>query len=152
MFHVGQFARDRPNAGTRRAQAVDSHARSRDNLRVQRAFGDGLLDGTEMCGIPAAYLPKPKPTPTPKPTPSPTPAVGCLADFVNWDLNQDGGLDYREFAEGKFARIRFFKAPTEAEVASMKAGFQEEAARLDTNQDKQLSKDEFAAACAAETI
>ena len=150
-YSAGDF-RPPPPPGTARAAVMPDAEEFARLFASMDHDGDGLLDGTEMCGIPAAYLPKPKPTPTPKPTPSPTPAVGCLADFVNWDLNQDGGLDYREFAEGKFARIRFFKAPTEAEVASMKAGFQEEAARLDTNQDKQLSKDEFAAACAAETI
>ena len=69
----------------------------------------------------------------------------AATQFRRYDTDKDGFLSQTEFVEGRWGEIRFIRAPTDAEVASMKAGFAQEFKQLDTNHDGKLSFAEFAA-------
>ena len=69
----------------------------------------------------------------------------AATQFRRYDTDKDGFLSQTEYVEGRWGDIRFIKAPTDAEVANMKAGFAEEFKRLDTDHDGKLTFTEFAA-------
>ena len=85
--------------------------------------------------------------PSPSPSAKPAASAECMADFDAFNVREDTVLDYDEYADGKFGKVRFIKAPTEQEVKAMKDGFRAEAEKADMNKDGKLSRDEFATTC-----
>jgi Ca2+-binding EF-hand superfamily protein len=67
------------------------------------------------------------------------------AEIKRFDLNKNGTLSQMEFVDGRFSQVRFFKAPTAAEVASMKANFAKTFNKLDANKDGALTAQELVA-------
>lgn len=93
---------------------------------------------------------KPSPSPSPSaaaPSAKPSASAECMADFDAFNVRKDTVLDYDEYVDGKYGKIRFIKAPTEQEVKTMKDGFRAEAEKADTNKDGKLSREEFASTC-----
>ncbi|MDB5096197.1 MAG: Calcium-binding EF-hand-containing protein [Cyanobacteria bacterium RYN_339] len=135
--------REPPPPGMARAAVMPSAEDQKADFQRRDRNQDGTLDRAELCDAPN---PQPTLLGTPVPAPSPVPD-GCIQDFKAFDTNQDGALSYAEYAEGKYGKLRFFRAPTPQEVEASKAGFRDEARKLDTNQDQKLSQAEFASSC-----
>lgn len=64
-------------------------------------------------------------------------------DFKAFDLDGNHLLSLREYVQGKWSQIRFFKAPTDQEVRHMKAGFARDFARADLTHDGWLNPYEY---------
>lgn len=90
--------------------------------------------------------PAPGNSPAPRLSTAPAPE-GCLADFDAFNVRKDTTLDYDEYVDGKWGKLRFVKAPTAEEEAAMKAGFRREAEAADKDHDGRLTREEFAATC-----
>jgi Ca2+-binding EF-hand superfamily protein len=127
--------REPPPPGMARPAVMPTPEELKADFQRRDANHDGSLDRAELCGTPA-------PQPTMLGTPDP-----CHKDFLTFDTNQDGSLSYDEYAEGRYSKLRFFRAPTPAEVETSKAGFRDEARKLDQDQDQKLTIAEFAASC-----
>lgn len=89
----------------------------------------------------------PSTTPSASPSASAAPVSDCEKDFIAFNVNKDTFIDYSEYEAGKFAKVRFVKAPTPQEEAAMKAGFRKEAEAADANKDGRLTREEFLKTC-----
>lgn len=77
-------------------------------------------------------------------TPQPVPLYGApVWAGARWDLNHDNALSYDEYVEGRLGDIRFIKAPTEEELATLRKGFREEALQLDKDKDGRITWEEY---------
>jgi hypothetical protein len=66
-------------------------------------------------------------------------------EIARFDTNRNGTLSSKEYVDGRFGDMRFIKAPTAAETATLKAGLAKTFAKLDTNKDGQLTAQELKA-------
>lgn len=103
---------------------------------IGRLLVVSLLAGlTGACSVPA------------QPAASPSDAATTAsARFLRYDADHSGWLDATEFTDGRYGDVRFIKAPTDAEIASMKAGFVQQFSQWDLNKDQRLTPAEFAPA------
>jgi hypothetical protein len=90
-----------------------------------------------------------EPGPPPVPVQTPGTVNDCMLKFARetvarYDLDKNGTLSAAEYADGRNGDIRYVRAPTEAEVASMRQSFVSEFHRLDTNKDGRMTTAELA--------
>lgn len=78
------------------------------------------------------------------PTPQPVPLYAApVWAGAAWDLNGDNALSYDEYVEGRLKDIRFIKAPTEEELATLRQTLREEALILDKDKDGRITPQEY---------
>lgn len=127
------------------------------NPLVTLALGLVLLSG---CGAPAGTAApaadptaetgtaaKPAPVASARPAAATSPTPGCDADFSAFNVTKDVYLSAKEYVDGRWSKVRFIKAPTEAEEKAMKDGFSQEHKAADANGDGKLSLEEFRTTC-----
>ncbi|MBC7542639.1 MAG: EF-hand domain-containing protein [Candidatus Sericytochromatia bacterium] len=110
----------------------------RMNVVSTAILAGALLVGCDM------QLPLPLSSPAPTASGS-TGSSAAAKDFVRYDTDRNGSLNQTEFVAGQWGDIRFIKAPTEAEVATFKAGLAKDFKELDTDRNGSLNQSEYAA-------
>ena len=68
----------------------------------------------------------------------------ATAELKKIDTNHDGVLSQAEYVNARFAELRFVKAPTPAEISTVKGSMAKKFDALDTNHDTKLTAAEFA--------
>jgi hypothetical protein len=66
-------------------------------------------------------------------------------EVQRFDTSKNGTLSSKEYSDGRFAELRFVKAPSASETATLKAGFAKTYGKLDLNKDGQLTASELKA-------
>lgn len=89
------------------------------------------------------------PAPAPRavfdfPTPSP---ADCERLFVAYDVDHNGTLTYKEYADGQWGQLRFAMAPTEAQIRMHMKRYMAQAAVADTNHNGTITRAEHQAFC-----
>jgi hypothetical protein len=74
-----------------------------------------------------------------------TPA--CDANFKAYDKNADGVMSYDEYIDGEYGKLRFVRAPSEAEVLEMKSLMKQEAEDADQDKNGSVSREEYMDYC-----
>ncbi|MDB5097104.1 MAG: hypothetical protein JWM80_1525, partial [Cyanobacteria bacterium RYN_339] len=104
--------------------------------------GDGLLDQSEVCAAPMPI----DPVPVPKPSTG-TGTGQCGSLFDTWDGDGDQTITFDEYADAKWAELKFIKAPSAEDEKATRARFFAEAKQFDANGNGSLDFVEFLKIC-----